>query len=57
MRKRLRKLFCKHYFVDKMVISEFATISGDLFEVVCAKCGKVKGSYFKLYNEEGNGYR
>lgn len=57
MIKWIKELFCKHEWVDRMVISEFATISGDIFEIVCSKCGKVKGSYFKSYNEDGTGYR
>ena len=56
MKKWLKELFCKHKWEDKLEIQEFATLSGDRYEIVCAKCGKIKGSYFKRYNEDGTGY-
>lgn len=56
MKKWLKELFCKHEWEHKLRIEKFAILSGDRFDVVCKKCGKVKGSYFRKYNENGTGY-
>lgn len=56
MIKWLKTVFCKHEWEDRLIVAEFAIVSGDRFNIVCNKCGKVKGSYFRKYNENGTGY-
>lgn len=52
MRKWLKRLFCKHKYIKRAVYhkSGFVCISGQQYEEVCAKCGKIGGSYFEKYD-------
>lgn len=52
---KLRRLFCKHEFGEFVKNEPFHCISGETIYIVCKKCGKIKGSYFKEY--EGIGYK
>lgn len=56
VKKWFKQLFCRHDWEHKMRIDKFAVLSGDRFDIVCKKCGKVKGTYFGEYNEDGTGY-
>ena len=55
MKNKIKQLFCKHRYVEMIAISPFKCISGETIYIVCEKCGKVKGSYFREY--EGMGYK
>lgn len=55
--KWLKQLLCKHNWKQKLRADRFYILSGDRFDIVCSKCGKVKGTYFKKYNNDGTGYK
>jgi len=42
----LRRLFCRHKFIEAKKVGFFQVLSGDRIYIVCEKCGKEKGSYF-----------
>lgn len=56
-KSKIQQLFCKHEYVEakKENNSRFHCITGETIYIVCKKCGKVKGSYFREY--EGMGYK
>jgi len=47
----LKRLFCKHKYVDRLKETEFFNLSGDTVVTICEKCGKVKCETFYT-NEE-----
>lgn len=66
MIRKIKKFLCKfEYFNQKFCEHEygeytkndggFMCISGETIYIVCKKCGKVRGSYFREY--EGRGYK
>lgn len=56
MKKWLKEVFCKDEWEHKVRIEKFSILSRDKFDIICKKCGKVKGSYLKKYNDKGTGY-
>lgn len=56
IRDRIKGLFCKHKYIEmKEIPKGFQCISGETIYIVCEKCGKIKGSYFREF--EGMGYK
>lgn len=55
MKKRIKQFFCRHEYGEYIKNNKFHSISGERVYIVCNKCGKIKGSYYKEY--EGNGYK
>lgn len=47
---KIKQMLCKHEYVEMIKNSKFQCISGETVYLVCSKCGKVKGSYFKKYD-------
>lgn len=53
---KIKQLFCKHDYREVTENkSSFSNLTGERVFIVCKKCGKVKGSYFREY--EGMGYK
>lgn len=55
LKKRIKQFFCRHEYGEYIKNNKFHSISGERVYIVCNKCGKIKGSYYKEY--EGNGYK
>jgi hypothetical protein len=49
MFKRVKQLFCKHDPKEYTKPGLFYNLSGDRIFLVCTKCGKEMGSYFKRH--------
>lgn len=56
IRDIIKRMLCKHEYVEmKEIPKMYQCISGERIYIVCEKCGKIKGSYFREY--EGMGYK
>lgn len=49
-KSKIKQLFCKHDYHECRKKEPFQCLSGESIYIVCEKCGKVKGSYFKKYD-------
>lgn len=49
IKKWIKPLFCKHEYEEFLKQEPFFNLSGDRIYIICEKCGKEKGSYFRKH--------